>query len=145
MVHDARLVEIVDALLNLTTARRLDWDSIGSARAEKYATSLSSTSFVVYSKDNDGQHPFVVELRNANGDLVESIRSRPVRPRMRRVRDESETEDPAVVARRKDDESFNKKIQELYSRARRNAMNVDSFIDEVLEQLRAQGIDSDEA
>ncbi|MFI1499801.1 hypothetical protein [Streptomyces platensis] len=144
MVEDDRLVKIVQSLLNLTVTRKLEWESVGSARTAKYATSLADASFIVYSKDNDGLHPFVVELRNENGELVETIRSRSVVQRTRRPREEVE-EGPEAATKRREDQAFNRRMQEMYDRARRNAMNVDSFLDGVLAQLEAQEANADDS
>ncbi|MFI9337018.1 hypothetical protein [Streptomyces althioticus] len=134
MTEDARLVKILDLLLNLTDAGRLDWESVGTPRAPKFATSLADASFVVYSKDNDGLSPHVLELQNNNGETVESLRTKTALRRP--IRNEQETE--AEEERRAATRAVNAKLRNLYNEARRNAMNVDAFLDSLVDQLESQ-------
>ncbi|MFB7430513.1 hypothetical protein ACFCZ5_04140 [Streptomyces microflavus] len=133
MAEDPRLLRIVELLLSLTEAQRIEWQAVGTLNNPRYATSFADSSFVVYSKDADGMLPFVVELRNDRGEVLESIRSKSMRPRLRRQFTESEE------AEREEIREYNKKFQDLYNRARRNAMNVDHFLDGVLAELEEQG------
>ncbi|MER6955767.1 hypothetical protein [Streptomyces sp. NPDC000618] len=133
MSLDVRLVKVVDLLLSLTEAGHLEWESIGNPRIPKFATSLSDASFVVYSKDSDGLAPYVLEIQNSRGETVESIRTQST---LRRPR-----EDPELainVAARDEMRAFNQKLHALYNKARRIAMNVDEFLDGLLQQLESQ-------
>lgn len=135
MAEDTRLLKILDLLLRLTEADRLDWQSVGTSEEPRFATSFSDASFVVFSKDHDGVHPFVVELRNERGEVLESIKSKGLSPRARRDLTAEEQ------AARDESRALNAKFYELYNRARRNAMNVDQFLDDVLAELEIQSQD----
>ncbi|MFC7933550.1 hypothetical protein [Streptomyces cinereoruber] len=131
MATDDRLVKIVKLLLRSTKAGRLEWDSVGSNDRPRYVTSFTDASFVVYSKDNDGAHPFIVELRNERGEILESIQSASIRPLRRELNEEERLE-------RQSQREFNNILYELHNVARRNAMNIDSFLDNLLSQLETQ-------
>jgi hypothetical protein len=136
MTGDTRLLKIVELLLRLTTAGRLEWDSVGTADRPRFATSFSDASFVIHSKDNDGAHPFIVELRNERGEVLESIQSVTLRAVRRELSSDEESE-------RQQNREFNKVLYDLYNVARRNAMNIDQFLDGLLAQLEAQSGDED--
>ncbi|MGW5304043.1 hypothetical protein ACWERF_08920 [Streptomyces griseoluteus] len=136
MTGDTRLIKIVELLLRLTRAGRLEWDRIGTADQPIFATSFTDASFVIRSKDNDGAHPFIVELRNERGEVLESIQTVGVRP----LRGELSPEDQEERRRGRE---FNRTLHDLYNAARRNAMNIDRFLDGVLAQLEAQSADTD--
>ncbi|WP_155053866.1 hypothetical protein [Streptomyces blattellae] len=140
MAEDVRLAKILDLLLSLTEAGRLDWESVGIPRAPKFATSLADASFVVYSKDNDGLSPHILELRNNNGETVETLRTKAPIRRPSRSEQESDAEEEYRSATR----AVNLKLRNLYNEARRNAMNVDSFLDSLVDQLESQSREADE-
>lgn len=105
-----RLEELV-VRLNLATARGdLEWQQTDDETA--FVCIFGGPSIELKSKDQDGAAPFILQILNDKGNVIESIRS---------DTDNNPFEDYG--------------LSELYERARRSATNVDHIIDSILRGL----------
>lgn len=104
-----RLEELVKRL-NLATARGdLEWQPTDNETA--FVCTFDGPSVELISKDKDGAAPFILQVLNDKGNVIESITDRG------------------------DDPWADYNLAELYERARRSATNVDDILDSILKDL----------
>ncbi|MEU3319622.1 MULTISPECIES: hypothetical protein [unclassified Streptomyces] len=79
--------------------------------AERFKTSLPNATVHVYSKDDDGRHPYVVDIYDESGELTLQVTS--------------ETGDGSVF----------EAIETLYEAVYQSATNVDPFLESLIREL----------
>lgn len=105
-----RLEELIKRL-NLATAKGdLEWQPTDDETA--FVCTFDGPSVELRSKDKDGTAPFILQVLNDKGNIIESFRS-----------------DTGV------DPWDDYGLEELYERARRSATNVDDVLDSILRDL----------
>jgi hypothetical protein len=114
-----RMVSLANSLLERTRAGSIAWTVTDNERRFLFSgtnTSVGITSYV----DRDGDTITSLDLLNSRGTVVETLRS------------EFEPNDdaPPYTAR-----NWNKLLDDLYYAARRNALNVDAMLDDLLADL----------
>lgn len=115
-----RIAELVAALTNQTKADRVNWEVVDEG-GQQFQYSTPSSSVLIRTKDGDGVAPYVIEIYDNHGDMVESVRTT--------VEDR---DDPWSSG------SFNAAVEELFTLARRNALNIDGVLDDLLESLKEE-------
>lgn len=107
-----RLMELAGRLLSLTRQGKIHW-SQGEASSYEYSTATSSV--LVSNDDEDGRHPFTLEVYNDSGNVVDQLKTGYTATHMAYA--------------------WNDLIEELYTVARRDALDIDKVLDEILAQL----------
>jgi hypothetical protein len=110
-----RMADLATRLLTLTTSNKITW-SEGEGGSYIYDTANSSIS--IRNADNDGKHPYVLDVYSARGEVVDTLRSRYVVPGSHAT--------PLP---------WNDVLESLFTMARRSALNVDAVLDELLASL----------
>jgi hypothetical protein len=128
---DARIESILVNLVNLTKAGRLDWaadyrNNKSGMTVASYTTSLTQTSLTIWSSDGDGLPPFYLEISNSNGEPVEEISTN---------QQEHFIKSPLIQSV----DTQSQLLQELYVAAKRNALNADVILNQLLEELNERG------
>jgi hypothetical protein len=108
----ARIVALCDRLAGATVARHAAWRDEGD---DRYVWQRHEGAVTVASRDRDGDPPYELGIRNAEGELVDGL-----------VSDLGEDDEPAP---------WNASLAELYRVARRSAMGADDIIDALMESL----------
>lgn len=110
---DHRLIALVERLIELTVARKVSWEHVSDG--DLFAHTLNGIAIQVYARDNDGRLPYVFELKNATGMVIEKFLT-------------SETQGPVqqVLAGR---------VTSLYTAARRDALQVGPVLDMLIAEL----------
>ncbi|MFF2605823.1 hypothetical protein [Arthrobacter koreensis] len=108
MALTEKLRKLVDTLVSRTKEGRANW-SPGS-RDDTFLWSTPSGSVVVFPEDHDDQPPWTVRILGSEGQILEQ-------------------ESFSI-----NDNGF-KAVDELYALARANALDIDSTIDALLEDL----------
>lgn len=106
--EEDRLLDLVNRLNFATKKNSIEWGE--TDREMAYISVLADAQLLVASVDDDGASPYVLEIINDDGTVVDSIRS-----------DRSR--------------AFSSAISELYERARRSATKADAILDKLLEAL----------
>jgi hypothetical protein len=114
--NEDRLVDLAVRLLPPTLNGQIRW-SIGERQSYIYVTPQSAVS--IRNRDNDGDHPFVLEVFNGEGEVVDALLSKFIRP------DDTTSVPPP----------WNAVLENLYSAARRNALDIDVVLDNLLDSL----------
>ncbi|MEU6080120.1 hypothetical protein [Streptomyces sp. NPDC047108] len=111
-------------MINKTRGGRIEWAHEGGedpwaaqSQPDTFSISLTRGTAAIWSVDGDHMHPYVFQVRGDRGQVVEQIET--TRP----------FEDQAGW------DSMETDIQELYEAARRNALNIDSVLRQMLEDL----------
>ncbi|MCZ4508307.1 hypothetical protein O3Q52_08840 [Streptomyces sp. ActVer] len=111
---EPKMAKFVDALIRATANERVNWNQVGTG-PDSFQVSFPRNSAMVWSIDDDGQHPFRLALFDANGQTLESIET---------YRNSAEDQPPLFA-----------KIGELYAAARKQVRNIDAILDGILEDL----------
>jgi hypothetical protein len=112
----APIVTLCERLAAATLARRADWRGEGE---DKYVWERPEGAVAIASRDRDGEPPYELAIRNAQGELVDQLAS-----------DLGENDEPAP---------WNAALAELYRVARRSAMRADEIIDALVQALPPAG------
>jgi len=108
----APIVVLCDRLAGATLARHAEWDS---ENEDTYLWRRSEGAVTIGSRDRDGEPPYVLAVRNPDGEVVDELAS-----------DLGEDDEPAP---------WNDALSELYRVARRSAMRADDIIDALMQSL----------
>jgi hypothetical protein len=108
----ARIVALCERLAQATVARHAHWASEGE---DRYVWQQPEGAVAVGSRDRDGDPPYQLGIRNADGALVDELES-----------DLAEDDQPAP---------WNASLAELYRVARRSALGADNVIDALMDAL----------
>ena len=110
---DHRLVALVERLVELTAASKMSWEYVSAE--DLFAHSLNGVSIQVYARDGDGRSPYILELKNSAGVIIEKFLT-------------SEPQGPVqqVLAG---------KVASLYTVARREALQVGAILDMLIAEL----------
>ncbi|MEZ7157261.1 hypothetical protein ACBR38_19795 [Streptomyces sp. MAD19A] len=116
----------LELLATLTRKGRIEWEKYRSPRrrittsvtargnSERFSTSLADATVHVYSKDDDGHHPYIVEIYDDSGELTLHV--------------SSEFGEGAIFTA----------IENLYETVYESATNIDPFLDSLIQQLEAE-------
>jgi hypothetical protein len=115
-----RIIELVKTLTQRTIAKSIQWQ-VSDDDGLEFQFSSPTSSVVVRSKDRDGASPFILDIINANGAIVESVYSN---------WGDSVGETPWGS------QNMSELLGELFVQARRNALNIDGVLDDLLGSLR---------
>lgn len=117
-VPDARLIRITEALLQKTLTSEIQWERRKYRSGEQFDCSTTDMTITIKSDDNEGNHPFRMIIKNENGVELERLTSQT------HASDE-----------------YSETLRLLWVAARRQALNIDSAIDQLAASL---GIETDE-
>ncbi|MFC8018897.1 hypothetical protein [[Kitasatospora] papulosa] len=127
---DIRMIHsLVKKLITKTEQGRLEWSHEESAidpwaqggnrtSTSVFTLSLTRGTVSIWSIDGDDLHPFTFQVRGERGQVVEQVET----PRLN-MGDEREFS------------PFENEIKELYESARKNALNIDAVLRQMLEDL----------
>ncbi|WP_159024448.1 hypothetical protein [Streptomyces scabiei] len=126
MENEQVLQTLINKLIAKTGEGRLEWSHENNSdpwarqsdTPPSYTVSLTRGTISIWSVDGDDLHPFIFQIRGDRGQVVEQIET----PRIN-VSDEREYS------------SFESSIKTLYQSARRNALNTDAVLRQMLEDL----------
>jgi hypothetical protein len=113
--NNERLIAITKALLRRTRDGAIEWEirSYGSRDgSEQVDYSTSANTITVKPRDDDGQKPYVLIVKNSSGIEIDRL-------------------DPGEWP----DDSSDGALDELYTVARRQALDVDRTLDQLLNDL----------
>ena len=110
--ESAPIVTLCERLASATLARQTEWRGEGD---DRYVWERPEGAVAIGSRDRDGEPPYELAIRNAQGELVDQLAS-----------DLGENDEPAP---------WNAAIAELYRVARRSAMRADDIIDALVQAL----------
>lgn len=115
---DPRFGALLDRLLHLTHTQAIHWSKSISRRStgEPFSVNLTASTVRIRSKDDDGLAPYVVEVLDSTGVVVESI-------------ERSSFHDAT------ENSNYNIVLSELYSLARRDALDVNNILDNLIQEL----------
>jgi hypothetical protein len=119
--ESAPIVALCERLAAATLARRADWRGDGEGE-DRYVWERPEGAVAIASRDRDGEPPYELGVRNAQGELVDQLAS-----------DLGENDEPAP---------WNAALAELYRVARRSAMRADEIIDALVQALPPTGAES---
>ena len=105
-----RLIELVKRLVIATANERIEWQQTDDPTG--FVCVFDGPSVQIRSEDADGAYPYILQVMDNYGNVIESFRSN--------GRDPWDEDDS---------------MAELYERARRSATNVDDIIDTILSDL----------
>jgi hypothetical protein len=111
---ESKMTKFVENLARATEHNRIEWLQVGS-NPDTYAASFPRNSIMVWSIDDDGQHPFRLVILDSNGQTIETVET---------LRQGPEGQ-PHLFAR----------IAELYQAARKQVRNIDAILDDMLNEL----------
>jgi hypothetical protein len=116
---DPRLGALLDRLLYLTRDKAIHWKKSTNRRGspEPFSVNLTGTTARIRSADDDELPPYVVEILDSSGIVVQTI-SRALF-----------SSDPEAYRR------YGEVLSELYRLARYEALDVDNVIDRMLQEL----------
>jgi len=104
-----------------TKRKRIKWKVVDDT---SFQYSTRESSVVVKSRDRDGVAPYVLQLFNAEGVVVEELETAWMRPD-----DWGGPSEPA---------EWNEPLQALYHAARGDALNIDKVIGSLLDSLKEE-------
>jgi hypothetical protein len=111
-----RILELVARLDHATQQGSVEWKTSDRRAAFEYST--SNASVVVATVDDDGTSPYIVEVYDDKGIVVDSLRT------SQRVEGGKQVAQP-----------WNVPVAELYDSARRSALNTNKVIDDLMRGL----------
>lgn len=128
-MEDIRVVHsLVKKLIEKTENGRIDWSHEENAidpwaqttrtSTSTFTLSLTRGTVSIWSVDGDDLHPYIFQVRGDRGQVVEQVET----PRLM-------ADDGRGFSPLEDD------VKVLYDSARRNALNIDSVLRQILEDL----------
>ncbi|MFJ7326706.1 hypothetical protein ACIQVN_10710 [Streptomyces cyaneofuscatus] len=131
-MEDRRMVHnLIKKLIEKTEQGRIEWSHEENAvgpwaqttrpSTSSFTLSLTRGTVSVWSVDGDDLHPFIFEVRGDRGQVVEAVETQRLNGN-----------DP------RDFSSMEKDVKTLYEAARRNALNIDSVLNQMLEDLEGK-------
>lgn len=111
---DERILRLAKRLLEMTNEGSIQWERGSSSRDDVFAWSSPRSTVTIWSRDKDKSHPFVLAITDASGTEVE------------RVTDIGDG--PSYM-------SLWEIMDDLYPLVRRQALQVDKVINDLLEDL----------
>ncbi|MDT7572578.1 MAG: hypothetical protein QOE05_2752 [Actinomycetota bacterium] len=115
-----RLIELAERMTRATDSGSVKW-SPNDDTGTSFSYSTREASISIRSKDGDGVHPFILEVFDSGGVMVESLASG-----YTEIPDDPWASTGFV---------WNAALEGLYGAARRNALNIDSVIDSLLRSI----------
>jgi hypothetical protein len=107
-----KLATVAQRLLALTQKGGIDWEK--DPRSEdSYSYSTTDSTVIIRSRDADGDIPYVISVRDQDGDTVATL----------------------TVTDSFDNLAQKKTISDLYKAARRSALQTDSVLDKLIDDL----------
>jgi len=124
---DPRFGQLIDRLLQLTRDKAIKWTKNPNRRTtEPYSVNLTESTVRLRSIDNDQAEPFMLEILDAEGVVVQTVKLGYGTPLY---------------------EEYGDKMAELYGLARHDALDIENVIDSVIRDLDAEaksrGLDSE--
>ncbi|QCW77450.1 hypothetical protein EQG64_08010 [Streptomyces sp. S6] len=126
MVHN-----LVKKLIEKTEQGRIEWSHEENAvdpwaqttrpSTSSFTLSLTRGTVSVWSVDGDDLHPFIFEVRGDRGQVIEAIETQRLN-----------VEDGRNFS------PIERDVEKLYEAARRNALNIDSVLSQMLEDLEGK-------
>lgn len=118
---EQKLHDLVRRLAFSTERGSTEWES--TDRDFAFRATLGDTSIIVASQDDDGTAPWTLQIIDSSGDVVDSLTtwSRAVR-----------NADGRTV---RQGAAWNTDLHNLYEMARRNALNIEAIVNDLLSQL----------
>jgi hypothetical protein len=111
-------VRLADSLLERTRAGRVPWQPAEQGEGFEFVGSIAVV--VIRSKDGDGQYPYVLDLYDQNGHLVDTLVT---------------GYDPAEFG--DEPRPWNETLEELYLAARRTGFRIEELAGSILEDLES--------
>ncbi len=111
---DRRLVEIISNLLRRTQKGGVTWEVGPFPGRDTYVYHTAHATLEIRSRDNDGVSPFEFIVRDDNGNILERLISDPI------------------------NDEYNEMVASLYTLARRQSLNVDQTLDNLVSELKEE-------
>ena len=108
-----RMTQLAERLLRLTIQQKIKWSE---AEGDSYIYAMADASAVIRNVDNDGRHPYALELYDKSGDIVDSLTT-------------------AYPRANHSVPPYNDLVMNLFVMARRSAHNVDEVINNFMAAL----------
>ncbi|MFI7433244.1 hypothetical protein [Micromonospora haikouensis] len=117
---EQQLHNLVKRLIFATDTGRLEWQS--TDRPLAFQCTVGRNSILVATVDDDGQAPYILEILDASGVLIESLQS-------------GYATISTPGGRQQIKREWNDELAELHEIARRQVLNLDKLINDLLSQL----------
>jgi hypothetical protein len=117
---EQKLLDLTNRLIAGTELGQVDWQTTDNETA--FVCTLRAASVAITSVDDDGVSPFSLLILDQSGDVVDSLTTR-----VQRL--------PAQDSGQIRVAPWNEPLERLYEVARRNALNIDKIVDELLAEL----------
>ncbi|MDX3530951.1 hypothetical protein P1P75_32235 [Streptomyces sp. ID05-39B] len=129
MENEQMLHALIEKLIEKTKEGRINWTDqesvetreLGSRSFASFTLSLTRGTISIWSTDGDDLHPYVFQIRGDRGQVVEQIET----SRILATEDREYTQ-------------IENSIRVLYDLARRNALNTDSVLRQILDDLNGK-------
>lgn len=126
--NDEKIRTLLGRLIKLTDRGDLSWEEESPSRGvsgDRFSASTPTATFYVGSADGDGAPPYIFEVRGEDGSLIEKVRH-PL------PRSPFSFPDIADMGGRI---GLENSMHELYTTARRSALDIDSILDSIIQDL----------